>query len=77
MASCSLGRDGLEGICRERPGAAGLAFAGSGIARPSLGVFGAPFCRLPGIGGRSNGAGGDMEGCGMGSRGFAALVKSV
>jgi hypothetical protein len=61
----------------ERPeGCAGLAFAGGGMARPSLGVFGALFCRLPGIGGRSNGAGGDMAGW-VGSRGFAAWEESV
>ena len=28
-----------------------------GMASPSLGVLGSFFCRLPGIGGRSNGAG--------------------
>ena len=66
VASCNRGREGLAampGICNDRPGGpAGLAFGEGGMARPSLGVF-APLCRLPGIGGRSKGAGEDILGC--------------
>ncbi len=41
---------------------AGFAFGDGGMARPNLGVLVPPFARLPGIGGRSNGAGEDMLG---------------
>lgn len=34
------------------------------MARPSLGVLAPPFCRPPGTGGRSKGAGEDIWGCG-------------
>lgn len=38
----------------------GFAEGEGGIARPSLGVRPALFCRLPGIGGRRRGAGEDI-----------------
>ena len=67
VASCNRGREGLDpicpGICKDRPGGpAGLALGDGGIARPSLGVLAPLFCRLPGIGGRSKGAGEDIFG---------------
>jgi hypothetical protein len=42
-----------------------LTLGEGGIARPNLGVLAPLFCRLPGIGGRSNGAGEDILGCGL------------
>jgi len=40
----------------------GFAFGEGGMASPNLGVLAPPFDRLPGIGGRSKGAGEDMLG---------------
>ncbi len=65
VANCNRGNDGLEpGICRDKPPVPwmGLTFGEGGMARPSRGVLAPPFCRLPGIGGRSNGAGEDILG---------------
>ena len=39
-----------------------MALGDGGIARPSLGVLAPLFCRLPGMGGRSKGAGEDIFG---------------
>jgi hypothetical protein len=69
VASCNRGSDGLDGICPgickvKPPGCGpppkGFTLGEGGIARPSLGVLAPPFCRLPGIGGRSKGAGDDI-----------------
>ena len=85
VASCNRGREGLEpicpGICKDRPPGCGplltgLTFGEGGIARPNLGVLAPPF-RLPGIGGRSKGAGEDILGCGFGSRIFEGFPLSA
>lgn len=55
----------------------GFALGEGGMARPNLGVLAPPFCRLPGIGGRNNGAGEDMLGNGLRERlleGFESVV---
>lgn len=55
----------------------GLAFGEGGMARPNLGVLAPLFCRLPGIGGRSKGAGDDILGAGFGSRVFKGFAVSA
>lgn len=65
VASCSLGRDGREEVCRDKAGSCGvpltgLALGDGGMARPNRGVRKPLFPRLPGIGGLSRGAGDDM-----------------
>lgn len=70
VANCNRGNEGRAGIepgiCNVRPFVAGaltgLAFGEGGMARPNLGALAPPFCRLPGIGGRNNGAGEDILG---------------
>ena len=74
VANCSRGSDGREGIepgiCRVSPPfcgwpmpLTGLTFGEGGMASPNLiGVLAPPFARLPGIGGRSSGAGLDILG---------------
>jgi hypothetical protein len=71
VASCKRGKDGLDpiapGICSVRPPGAGPPLTGltlgeGGMASPNLGVLAPLFWRLPGIGGRSSGAGEDMAG---------------
>lgn len=71
MATCNLGRDGLDaiapGICSVSPAGVGppltgLALGEGGMASPNLGVLAPLFWRLPGIGGRNNGAGEDIAG---------------
>ena len=47
------------------------------MARPNLGVLAPLFCRLPGMGGRSKGAGEDILGCGLGSRLFEGFPISA
>ncbi len=73
VASRSCGNDGLAFCagCDGSPGrdgapVTGLAFGDGGMARPNLGVRAPPFDRLPGMGGRSNGAGEDIIGTGGG-----------
>lgn len=88
VASCSLGREGLDaicpgicsfsppgwgldvtcpGICNFNPPSCGpltgFALGDGGIARPNRGTLGPLPPLLPGIGGRSNGAGEDMLEC--------------
>lgn len=85
MASCNRGREGLEaicpGICKDKapgcgPPLTGLTFGEGGMARPNLGVL-APLFRLPGIGGRSKGAGDDILGAEFGSRVFRGFPVSA
>jgi hypothetical protein len=69
------------GICKDNaPGGGppwmGLTFGEGGMARPSLGVRGAPFCRPPGMGGRRRGAGEDILGTWMGSKVFEGCRTS-
>lgn len=86
VASCSFGRAGLEdicpGICSFNPPSweplTGLALGDGGIASPNRGTLGALPPRLPGIGGRSNGAGEDMLECElMGSIDCVVLERLV
>ena len=86
VANCSRGSEGLEdiapGICKDRaagcgPPLTGLAFGEGGMASPNLGVLMPLFCRLPGIGGRSKGAGEDILGSGNGSRVVEGFVASA
>ena len=86
MASCNRGREGLEaicpGICKDKapgcgPPLTGLTLGEGGMARPNLGVLAPLFCRPPGIGGRSKGAGDDIFGAGFGSSIFKGFEVSV
>jgi hypothetical protein len=86
VANCNRGREGLEavcpGICKDKPVGCGPPLTGltlgeGGMARPNLGVLVPLFCRLPGMGGRSKGAGEDILGCWFGSRVFEDFPVSA
>ena len=55
----------------------GLTLGEGGMASPNLGVLVPLFCRPPGIGGRSNGAGEDILGCGLESIVFEVFKISA